>query len=136
MSKRWGLKHEDREFIVHQETREAAVELFAKGFNPESVDQIFRLVMPPPIEDIEAGVYELGLHEGDGRVLVDKNPARETRQAHVEPAPVSKETLAALPKVMEALTNGASESSTLHGPLASMMGGAALERMKNRAAGK
>lgn len=126
--KRWGLKHEGRDFIVHQETREAAVELFSKY-----IGEVFRLVAVPPIEDIEAGVFELGLHEGEGRVLVDKNPARETRQAHVEP--VSKETLAALPKVMKALTNGASESSTLHGPLASMMGGAALERMKNRAKG-
>ena len=131
IDKRWGLKHEGRDFIVHQETREAAVELFAKY-----LDEVFRIVAVPPIEDIEAGVHELGPDDMPaGRVVVDKNPARETRQAHVEPTPVSKETLVALPKVMEALTNGASENGTLHGPLASMMGGAALERIKNRAKG-
>jgi hypothetical protein len=129
MSKRWGLKHEDREFIVHQETREDAVSLFARGLGEET----FRLTAPPPIEDIETGVYELGLHEGDGRVLVDNNPARETRQAHVEPAAALP--LAAVAEVVKTLTNGASENSTLHGPLASMVGGAALERMKNRAKG-
>jgi hypothetical protein len=123
----WGLKHEGREFIVHQETREAAVELFAKNLG-----EAFRLTAPPPLDVIEAGVYETS--EANGKVLVDKNPARETRHAHVEPAAALP--LAAVAEVVKTLTNGASENSTLHGPLASMMGGAALEHLKNRAAGK
>ena len=141
MSKRWGLKHDGRDFIVYGETREMAVELFSR-----ELVKVFRLEAPPSIAYIETSVRELGLDEGMGRVLVDKNPARETRHAHVEPAPkasevstipappeeVSKETLNGVAEVLEMMADGASKDCTLVGPLAET----ALERMKNRAAGK
>ena len=138
--RRWGLKHEGRDFIVYHETREGAVELFAK-----EMSEIFRLVAPPPIEDIEAGVHELGLHEGAGRVLVDKNPARETRHAHVEPTSLTKiidDTVAASSSLAEQLKDHLNGAGS-HGPLAEKIAEimlpnsvTALERMKNRAAGK
>ena len=99
--KRWGLKHEGRDFIVHQETREAAVELFAKY-----IGEVFRLVAVPPIEDIEAGVHELGPDDMPaGRVVVDKNPARETRHAHVEPE--AKKLNGASETTLEQIQHGA-----------------------------
>jgi hypothetical protein len=140
MSKRWGLKHEGRQFIVHQETREGAVELFAK-----EIGEVFRLITPPTVEDIAAGVYELGPYDlNDGRVLVDKNPARETRQAHVEPtAPAATGvTLAAVAEVVSMLTNGASKDCLISPTLADQMGivpdeskEAALERIRRGAQG-
>jgi hypothetical protein len=131
--KRWGLKHEGRDFIVYQETKEKAVALFAK-----ELGDAFRLTAPPLIEDIDAAIHELGLHEGEGRVLVDNNPARETRQAHVEPGPLAKiidNTITACNGVAKQLEEHLANGTSEHGPLASMMGGAALERMKNRAKG-
>jgi len=71
-TKRWGLKREGREFIAHQPTKEDAVLLFMHGLT-----DAFRIVAPPSPEDVAAGVYELG--PSDGKVLVDRAPARETR---------------------------------------------------------
>jgi hypothetical protein len=137
--KRWCLKHEGRTFIVHQETRQAAISLFAM-----EIGEVFRLITPPTLDEIAAAVYELGSNDlNDGRVLVDKNPARETRHAHVEPsvAPVPalilKETLSAVAGAVEMMTNGASKDCLISPAFADQMGivpdeseEAALERIR------